>query len=240
MKKPRNAGAIGKLKLFLQNGQRDKGLAIFKQLAKERSYYGFMAADYLQQDYALVNKPIILEEKNKLRLLLQEDFLIISEFRALKLDKEAQQFWWQAVRNLKGNDLLAAAKIAQQWKWHKQAILTVARAKYWDDVALRFPIEYEQGIQENASKQQLDTAIIYGLIRRESMFDETAGSPVGAMGLMQIMPKTGRQIAREINYPWRSKSILLQPSVNLKFGAYYYRQMLDKFDGHFALARYGL
>ncbi|WP_221900187.1 transglycosylase SLT domain-containing protein [Bathymodiolus platifrons methanotrophic gill symbiont] len=186
MKKPRNAGAIGKLKLFLQNGQRDKGLAIFKQLAKERSYYGFMAADYLQQDYALVNKPIILEEKNKLRLLLQEDFLIISEFRALKLDKEAQQFWWQAVRNLKGNGLLAAAKIAQQWKWHKQAILTVARAKYWDDVALRFPIEYEQGIQENASKQQLDTAIIYGLIRRESMFDETAGSPVGAMGLMQM------------------------------------------------------
>ncbi len=221
---------------FLQTGQQAKGIAIFKKLARERSYYGFLAADYLQQDYALGDKPIIVDEKNKIRLLAQENFSIVSEFKALELNKEAQQFWWQAVRNLKGNDLLTAAKIAQQWGWHRVAILTVARAKYWDDVGLRFPIDYAEKIQQNARLQQLDTTIIYALVRRESMFDETAGSPVGAMGLMQIMPQTGKQIAREINYPWKSKSVLLQPDVNLKFGTYYYRQMLDKFDGHFALA----
>jgi len=223
-------------KTFMQTGQREKGLDIFKQLASERSFHGFLAADYLHQDYALVDKPIVLDVKNKSRLLAQPDFLIISEFRALEMEKEAQKFWWEAVRNLQGEDLLRAAKIAQQWHWNRHAILTVARAKYWDDVALRFPIDYAEKIQENALKQQLDTSIIYALVRRESMFDETAGSPVGAMGLMQIMPKTGKQIAKEIHYPWRSKSVLLQPTVNLKFGAYYYRQMLDKFDGHFALA----
>jgi soluble lytic murein transglycosylase len=68
------------------------------------------------------------------------------------------------------------------------------------------------------------------------MFDPAVGSPAGALGLMQIMPATGKQIAKEIQHPWRSKSVLLQPAVNLQFGAYYYRQMLDKFDGHFALA----
>ena len=223
-------------KALLQTNQRDKGLAIFKQLANERSYYGFLAADYLQQDYAFANKPIVVDEQRQANLLLLADFSIINEFRALEMEKEAQQFWWVAIGNLKGDDMLAAAKIAQQWRWHKLAILTVARVKYWDDVVLRFPIEYADEIQKNAQLQALDTSIIYGLVRRESMFDETASSPVGALGLMQIMPGTGKQIAREIHYPWRSKSVLLQSSVNLKFGAYYYKQMLDKFDGHFALA----
>lgn len=221
---------------FLQTGQRDKGLKIFNQLADERSYYGFLAADFLQQDYALANQPIVLGADKKQRLLAQEDFTIVSEFKALELNKQAQKFWWQAVRNLDRDDLLVAAKIAQQWKWHKLAILTVARAKHWDDVVLRFPIKYSDKIQENARLQQLDSSIIYGLVRRESMFDEAVSSPVGALGLMQIMPATGKQIAREIHYPWRSKSVLLQPSVNVKFGTYYYKQMLGKFDGHFALA----
>ena len=223
-------------KALLETNRRDQGLTIFKKLAIERSYYGFLAADYLQQDYVLGDKPILLNEENKSRLLSQQRFAIVSEFRALEMQKEAQKFWWEAVRNLQGNDLLTAAKIAQQWQWHRLAILTVARAKYWDDVELRFPIDFAEKIQQNAKLQQLDSAIIYSLVRRESMFDPSAGSPVGALGLMQIMPATGKQIAKEIHYPWRSKSVLLQPEVNLKFGAYYYRQMLDKFDDHFALA----
>ena len=223
-------------KALLQTNQREKSLVIFKQLANERSYYGFLAADFIQQDYALGNKPIILEAKNRSRLLSQQRFVIVSEFKALEMEKEAQQFWWEALRNLEGDDLLAAAKIAQQWHWHRLAILTVSRAKYWDDVALRFPIAYSDNIEQNAQLQQLDTSIIYSLVRRESMFDPAVGSPVGALGLMQIMPATGKQIAKEIRHPWRSKSVLLRPAVNVKFGAHYYKQMLGKFDGHFALA----
>lgn len=223
-------------KTFMQTGHGDKGLKIYNQLAQERSYYGFLAADFLQRDYALANRPIVLDEDKKQRLLAQESFTIVSEFKALELNKEAQQYWWEAIRSLDRDDLLAAAKIAQQWHWHKQAIITVARAKYWDDVVLRFPMDYVEKIKQNALLQKLDATIVYALVRRESMFDETAGSPVGAMGLMQIMPQTGRQIAKEIDHPWKSKSVLLQPDVNIKFGAYYYKQMLAKFDGHFALA----
>lgn len=223
-------------KTCIQTGRREKGLEIFRQLANERSYYGFMAADFLDQSYAMVDKPIVEDKQRMAALLATEDFAIIREFKAIELKKEAQSYWWTAVRNLNRDDLLVAAQIAQQWRWHKLAIITVARAKYWDDVALRFPIAYADKVQANAQLQKLDTAIIYGLVRRESMFDETVSSPAGAMGLMQIMPATGKQIAREIDYPWRSKSVLLQPSVNVQFGAYYYRQMLDKFNGHFALA----
>ena len=221
---------------FLQTNQEQKGRAIFSELAKERSYHGYMAADYLQQDYRLEDKPIQIDKEKKRALLSTKTFEMIKEFRFLQLDKEAQLNWWDALRGRKGGDLLIAAKIAQQWKWHKLAILTVAQAKNWDDVVLRFPIDYADKIQENAHKQELDQSIIYGLVRRESMFDKMARSPVGALGLMQIMPRTGRQIAREIKFPWKSTSVLLEAPINIKFGAYYYKQMLDKFDGHFALA----
>jgi soluble lytic murein transglycosylase len=53
---------------------------------------------------------------------------------------------------------------------------------------------------------------------------------------MQIMPQTGRQIARSLKEKWRSVESLFNPAVNVKYGAYYYKQMLDRFDGHFALA----
>jgi len=221
---------------FLQTKQLKKAREIFIGLAKERSYYGFLAADYLQQDYLLSDNPIKADEQEINALLADKDFVIVNEFRALQKTKQAQRYWWQAIRGLKGTTLLVAAKVAEQWQWHKQAIMTVAQAKYWDDVKLRFPLDYTDKIQENARVQGLDKAIIYSLVRRESMFDEVANSPVGALGLMQVMPKTGKQIAKEIKFPWKSSADLLEASVNVKFGAYYYKQMLDKFSGNFALA----
>lgn len=184
----------------------------------------------------MADNPIKADKQEINTLLAEKDFVIVNEFRALQRTKQAKQYWWQAIRGLKGTNLLVAAKIAEQWQWHKQAIMTVAQAKYWDDVNLRFPLDFTDKIQENSRLQGLDETIIYGLVRRESMFDEAASSPVGALGLMQVMPNTGKQIAKEINFPWKSSVDLLEASVNIKFGAYYYKQMLDKFSGNFALA----
>jgi soluble lytic murein transglycosylase len=73
-------------------------------------------------------------------------------------------------------------------------------------------------------------------MRQESMLDKNAESPVGARGLMQIMPETGRQIARKLNEPWRTASSLFEPDTNIKYGTFYYKQMLNRFNGNFALA----
>jgi soluble lytic murein transglycosylase len=91
-------------------------------------------------------------------------------------------------------------------------------------------------VQKNANRQDLNPAIIFGLIRRESAFNQNAKSPVGARGLMQIMPKTGQQIARELKEKWRNTNALFNPTTNVKYGAYYYKQLLNQFNGHYALA----
>jgi soluble lytic murein transglycosylase len=56
---------------------------------------------------------------------------------------------------------------------------------------------------------------------------------------MQIMPATGRHIAKQLQEPWRSDASLYEADTNIRYGVYYYKQLLDKFRGQAALAAAG-
>jgi peptidoglycan lytic transglycosylase len=215
------------------------GDQVFNKLAADRSFYGFLAAEHLKQDYQLSDKPIKLEPGQLEAFAEQPEFSMVKEFGFHQRDNEAQRQWWFAVGKLDNEQKLIAAKLAQQWGWPQVAIFTVAKAKHWDDMDLRFPLEYSWQVKKHAQLRKLDPAIVYGLIRRESAFDKNARSPVGARGLMQIMPRTGKQIARNLNEKWRSTNSLYDPDVNIKYGTFYYKKLLDQFNGHYALAAAG-
>ncbi|MCK4840784.1 MAG: transglycosylase SLT domain-containing protein [Methylococcales bacterium] len=209
---------------------------IFSHLSKDRSFYGYLSADKLKKTYQLSDRPVQVTDEMMTQLKQKTDFRVVTELIEVNKRQEARRQWWYAVKKLTDKDIIIAAKYAEQLKWKQVAIFTIAKAKYWDDVSLRFPMAYEQQVHKNAQVQKLDSAVIFGLIRRESAFNQYAHSPVGAKGLMQIMPKTGRQIARELKERWRGKNNLFNPEVNLKYGSYYYKQLLNQFDGHYALA----
>ncbi len=221
---------------FNQLGEKSKADHLYKELKNNRSYYGFLAAQNLQQQPQLQDHPISLETRQLLQLKESVGFKAVREFRFFDRDIEAKREWWHLVKKLDKKQILAAAKVAEQHDWHNLAIFTVAKVKHWDDVNLRFPLVYSKLVSQNAKTQGIDPAIIFGLIRRESAFDKNALSPVGARGLMQIMPRTGRQIARDLKEKWSGKNILFHEQTNLKYGAFYYKQLLDRFNGHFALA----
>ena len=220
----------------VETGDVLRGQAIYNRLSEDRSYYGFMAADAFNKPYSLVDKPVFLTSNVLETLAQQPDFKVIEELTLLNREVEAKRQWWFTVKKLTKEQLMIAAKLAQQWQWDQVAIITMVKADYWDDLALRFPVNYLSQVQNNACLQDLDPAIIFGLIRQESMLDKNARSAAGARGLMQIMPGTGRQIARTLNEPWQAETSLLNPDVNIKYGAFYYKQLLNRFEGHFALA----
>lgn len=219
--------------------QTDKAKAsefIFSKLSEDRSFYGYLSADKLKKSYQLSDHPVPVTDEMLTKFMQTTDFRVLAELMEVNKGLEAKRQWWYAVRKLDKNEILIAAKYAQKLNWKQVAIFTIAKAKYWDDVSLRFPLAYQKQVQKNADRQQLNPAIIFGLIRRESAFNQNARSPVGARGLMQIMPKTGQQIARELKEKWRNTSALYNPSTNVKYGAYYYKQLLKQFNGHYALA----
>lgn len=215
----------------------DAGAAeIFRQLADKHEFYGFIAADRLGRDYALSFMPFPIAEAELESLANSDAFGAVREFRALNRPGEAQKEWMSIIEGLPRRDLTVAAHLAGRWNWHRLAILTAAKAGQWDDLALRFPLAYSEPVLANARERQLDPALVYGIIRRESAFDPSAKSPAGALGLMQVMPGTGEEVARRLNDVWRSGGSLLDPKLNVRYGTAYLRGLLDRFGDHTALA----
>ena len=93
-----------------------------------------------------------------------------------------------------------------------------------------YPIRYEDELRRQAASKQLDPALVAGLILQESSFDDAALSRAGARGLMQVMPTTGRHIARVKGVGFQ-RAALNDPGTSLDFGTHYLRQVSDRFDG---------
>jgi soluble lytic murein transglycosylase len=93
-----------------------------------------------------------------------------------------------------------------------------------------YPLRYEDELRRKAREQGLDPALVAGLILQESSFDAAAHSRAGARGLMQIMPSTGKGLARQRRVRYRA-SALYDAETSLDFGTFYLRQLSNRFDG---------
>ncbi|MFA4964625.1 MAG: lytic transglycosylase domain-containing protein [Thermoleophilia bacterium] len=96
---------------------------------------------------------------------------------------------------------------------------------------LAYPLEHDGAIRTAARRQHLDPALVAAVISTESGFDERAVSSSGAVGLMQVLPATAAQIARETGGVAFEAADLEDPRVNVRYGSYYLRRLLDEFGG---------
>jgi hypothetical protein len=106
---------------------------------------------------------------------------------------------------------------------------------------LSSPMEAEltQLIFWESLQYNYDPELILALILTESSFYNWSKSKVGALGLMQILPTTGRSVARAINLPWHGEKTLLNPDLNIKLGTHYLAELHQRFgDLKTALAAY--
>jgi soluble lytic murein transglycosylase len=101
-----------------------------------------------------------------------------------------------------------------------------------------YPLHYGDEIRTYARETGLPGYLIAGIIRQESAFDPRATSPVGARGLMQLMPGTARDVTRKVGVPYEADE-LYDPELSVRLGATYFKQLLDRFDGNVELALAG-
>lgn len=115
--------------------------------------------------------------------------------------------------------------------------LDTASAGMW---RLAFPLPFRQELERNATLRGLDLYLVAGLIRQESEFSPGAVSRANAYGLMQVMPATGRELARQLKLGRFSTSLLRRPDYNLRLGTVHLRSLLDQHEGSVeaALASY--
>ena len=110
-------------------------------------------------------------------------------------------------------------------------------ASYWK---VLFPLPYISDIRADSAKYQLDPYLVLSLMRQESEFNPSVVSYANAYGLMQILPSTGKQLAKADGMHHFTTNDLLNPPVNINLGTLYLKQLIDKFHGQveYALASY--
>jgi hypothetical protein len=103
----------------------------------------------------------------------------------------------------------------------------------WD---LVYPLAYDRILEGVSDRLGLHPFLILSIMRQESNFDEQVTSPVGAKGLMQLMPKTAQRIASLLGHQGFHPGLLGKPELNIAYGAWYLKRLVDYYKGNYVLA----
>ena len=196
------------------------------ELANNRSYYGFLAAQQLELPYQLAGASAVVDQDfDDPGLARVIELLALNEAAAARLE------WRTMIDRFSDTQKVAAARIAKNNGWDHFAIHAANSAGAWDELELRFRESFQPIFQAAAEQESVSITELLSIARRESAMDPLARSPVGALGLMQVMPSTGKMVARQKGIAFQTTQ-LQQAEYNVVIGARYYRGLLDRFSQH--------
>ncbi|QKZ04093.1 transglycosylase SLT domain-containing protein [Pseudomonas eucalypticola] len=222
--------------LELAQPQNPQVAVLYRNVAKERDFYGFLAADRTQAPYSLANRPLVISNAlmNKVRNTpgIRRAMELLDRGQVVDARRE-----WYYVSNLFNRDeMVAQAKLAYDMHWYFPAIRTISQAQYWDDLDIRFPMAHRDTLVREATNRGIHSSWVFAITRQESAFMDDARSGVGAMGLMQLMPGTAKETARKFSIPLATPSQAIDPDKNIQLGAAYLSQVHAQFNGNRVLA----
>jgi soluble lytic murein transglycosylase len=102
-------------------------------------------------------------------------------------------------------------------------------------ITVFYPLPHQDIVFANAQEFNIDPYLVFAIIRAESKYQNAARSPVGARGLMQIMPETGQWIAEQLKIKDFEPEDLHDPEVNIRFGCWYINYLNSEFKGQIPL-----
>ncbi|MCK5725472.1 MAG: lytic transglycosylase domain-containing protein [Thiotrichaceae bacterium] len=220
-------------------GKPREATEIYEALAKNASFHGFLAADILGKEYHVLDNQRGNWEKEIKEISKHPAIARAVEWFQQGNDSLAFREWIWALNHMEKEDILSAAALALKLKKPVLAVRTVAKTGDWNQVNLRFPLLYKNLIKEISKKNNVNPAWVYGIMRRESVFNKKAVSSADARGLMQLLPSTARHVGRKLGINRVRKNDLFTPEVNINLGSAYLGSMLSRFDGDYVKATAG-
>jgi soluble lytic murein transglycosylase len=204
---------------------------LFAQIAGLRDYYGYLAADRLQQPYDLNIRPVPDDPSLQNTLAADPGFIRAHALFDCDLTDDAAAEWNMALVSMGPAVKIQAARLASRWGWYAEAIAMLAQADSWDDVPLRYPRPFPAIIAQASKLTEVPPDWILAIIRQESLYRKDAVSRADARGLMQMQPGTASAVAKRWHLPLPSRDGLFDPAVAIPLGAAYVHDLLDRY-GH--------
>lgn len=215
---------------------RDVATTIYREIAKLRNFYGFLAADSLGVIYDFEDSPAIVTNEEVLSLEATPGIQRALELFTLGERYRARSEWYHTTSEFTDHELQIAARVAQKWGWYRQAIRAMIDAEAWDDLNVRFPLAYQDAFVSNARVWDIPLNWSFAIARQESAFMPDARSSAGAMGIMQLMPATARLTANRHGVTYDSNDELHNPLMNIQLGSAYLGRMLRRFNNNRIIA----
>jgi len=220
-------------------GKRSEAQSTWAKIPPGWSFYQQLAAEALKRP--TVPAPLSSEQlaeiaKQKAALTHDESARRAFKLGQLGLRVEAGIEWSGLLKDRSDEFLLAASEVAQASKQHDRAITAAGRTQRAHSLAHRYPPLYRESVEGLTAGSGVSPAWVLGLIRQESRFMEKLKSPVGASGLMQLMPKTAKSLAKRVGLKKVDAATLEDPASNLKMGVLYLKDLHADFQGSSVLA----
>ena len=212
-------------------GQTGAAQALYASLARETTFFGFLAADQLGQPYAICPRAPIDDPQQEQALLAQPSLQRAFELFAVDLPKLARREWARALDGADERTQVLAVELADARGWYDRAAFTLNHDEAMRYYTLRFPLASQDGLVAQAAQSGIDPAWAYGILRAESAWVSDARSGADARGLMQLVPATAELVAKNNGLNWGGGDTLYDPTVNITLGTRYLAQLAERYNG---------
>jgi len=200
---------------------------VLEKLSKNRSYYGFLSSHILEKPLNITDIPYEADKNYLQELSSKFEIKRIYELYMLGKKREARKELQYLFKYSDIKDLNSLNVLFKNWGWSEGAILGYGNTKYFDDVKVRFPVLYENYF-DKYSDSNIEKSLLLGIARKESIFIQYAKSSAGALGIMQILPRTAYWVLKKAKMKKVSKNYLYNKNMNIFIGSYYFKYLFSK------------
>jgi len=229
-----------KARTMEKQGRRKEALSVYEELARSTlpSYHSYLAQKKtgIKPIFGVTShepnaeSPTVNTIKAKAELLIK---LEMSDDAILEISKLRD--------DSNGDfDLMQVSMLYAQAGDFYNSIMLAQGLGLPQAIVLSYPRGYREIVRAYSKKYGVDESLVYSIMREESRFQKNAVSPANAIGLMQLLPSTARSVARRVGISGFNTNMLNIPRINIELGIYYFKNVLDEFNGdiHLALASY--
>ncbi|MFQ6310616.1 lytic transglycosylase domain-containing protein [Lysobacter capsici] len=222
-------------------GDKASAARLYRESAKNADFHGFLSSDRLGLPYTLC--PVQPKDSVAAKAAIARDPILLRAMGLFQIERAAWAIreWDDALTHYDDTQRRIAIEVAQSYNWFDRAVFSLNKTPNEQRMYyLRFPLHHGDTIRRESARNGIDPAWVAAEIRAESIFNPTARSGANAMGLMQVLPGTGAQVAKSLGLPWGGAASLYDSDTNIILGTAYLRQLLDKYGGqpYFAMAGY--
>lgn len=225
--------------LLMERGRDDEARGILLSLMQQRGFYPMVAAQRLGEPYMLR----IDKAPGAISATLTDgaEMARVRELMYWNQDNTARSEWANLVSSRNQTEQAQLARYAFDRQWWDLSVQATIAGKLWDNLQERFPLAYNDLFVRYTAGKDVPQSYAMAIARQESAWNPKVKSPVGASGLMQIMPGTATHTVKMFNLPgYSNPAQLLDPETNINIGTSYLQYVYQQFENNriFASAAY--